>query len=50
MKCSECNFYWKDENDEFPCCHCEGDAPCEDDSYSYDEEEYEEYREYGEYE
>lgn len=30
MKCSECNYCWQDENDEYPRCHFEGwTAPCE---------------------
>ena len=31
MKCVDCPYYWKDENDDFPCCHFDGlwEAPCE---------------------
>lgn len=44
MKCVDCLYYYQDESDLFPCCHCdisEGFAPCEeddddDDSYAYD--------------
>lgn len=33
MKCENCLYYWKDENDRFPCCHYNDawKAPCEDD-------------------
>lgn len=36
-----CGYYYKDEDDDFPCCHFvgpDGTAPCEQDEY--DEEEY----------
>ena len=33
-----CGYYYKGEDDDFPCCHCpEGDiAPCEDEDECYD--------------
>lgn len=43
-----CGYYWQDEDDDFPCCHCPDDgfpAPCEGeddfDEYEYDGNEYE---------
>lgn len=31
MTCKECSYLWKEEEDNFPCCHYEGDiAPCEE--------------------
>ena len=41
MKCVDCLYYYQDESDLFPCCHCdmsEGFAPCEEDD---DDGEYE---------
>ena len=36
-----CAFYWKGEDDDFPCCHCPDDgfpAPCEEDDWEdYDD-------------
>lgn len=32
MKCIDCNYYWVDEGEKYPRCHCtesEGNAPCE---------------------
>lgn len=32
MKCVDCPYHWKDENDRYPCCHygaSDGYAPCE---------------------
>lgn len=32
MKCTECGYYWKKEDEEYPLCHFEGPegwAPCE---------------------
>lgn len=33
MRCSDnCGYYWKEEDEDFPCCHFEGPdgwAPCE---------------------
>lgn len=42
MKCTDCSFCWQEENDDFPCCHCEGIAPCEEDDYvdNEDDEDY----------
>lgn len=48
MKCVDCPYYWKDETDEYPCCHFDPvyhptPSPCEyDDVYGYEncEEEY----------
>ena len=54
MKCVDCLYYYQDEFDFFPCCHCdmsEGFASCEedddeyedpysDDSYAYDYYDY----------
>lgn len=41
MKCTDCGYHWKDENDEFPCCHYDAPfpAPCEQE---YDDFELEE--------
>ena len=38
-----CGYYYKGEDDDFPCCHCpDGDiAPCEDDCYEGDDCDYE---------
>ena len=38
MRCKNCVYHYKTEDDDFPCCHFEGPwkAPCE-----YEEEEYE---------
>ena len=53
MKCTDCPYYWKEESDEYPCCHFDETyhatpSPCEyDDVYGY-EEETEEYQK-GEY-
>ena len=35
MKCVDCYYYWKNEDNEYPCCHwasrCPDDIPpCED--------------------
>lgn len=35
MRCTDCCYYWKEETDNYPCCHwesrCPGDIPpCED--------------------
>lgn len=40
MKCAECNYYWADEGEEYPRCHCEDDmvAPCEEDEYEREKE------------
>lgn len=32
MKCKDCNYWWQDEDEDFPQCHCPEDipvAPCE---------------------
>lgn len=46
MKCTECGYYYKAEEDEYPCCHFEGPegwAPCEqeedEETEDIDEEE-----------
>lgn len=34
MKCADCPYHWKEENEDFPCCHYgwnDGYAPCEAD-------------------
>lgn len=35
FKCENCPYHYKNESDEFACCHFEGDflAPCEEDDY-----------------
>lgn len=41
MKCTECGYYYKTEEDEYPCCHFEGPegwAPCEQEE-EFEEEE-----------
>ena len=51
MRCSECNYFWKDEGDEYGRCHFDADgfystpwdkAPCEyedeEPEHEYDEE------------
>lgn len=46
MKCVDCPYYYKAEDDKIALCHCtepEGLAPCEiDDKEEYEEEEDEE--------
>lgn len=44
MKCKECNLYWVDAGERFPCCHADPNwpAPCEYDDYEEEEEDYEE--------
>ena len=41
MKCSECNFYWKDKYESFPSCKADPNwpAPCE---YEVEDDDYEE--------
>ena len=46
MKCIDCNYYWVDEGEKYPRCHCtesEGNAPCEldedEETEDIDEEE-----------
>ena len=50
IECKNCPYHYKGEDDEFACCHFEGNylAPCEEDYYEdkdcddwdrYDEEE-----------
>lgn len=43
MKCEDCPYYYKTEDDMWTCCHCDqpvGLAPCEiDDREEYEEEE-----------
>jgi hypothetical protein len=41
MKCKDCPYHYKTEEDLFPCCHCdmpEGWAPCEQEE-DYDTED-----------
>lgn len=42
MKCSECNLWWKDHEDDIPSCHADPNwpAPCEYDDDYEEEEEY----------
>ena len=43
MKCSECGYHYKTEEDKFPCCHFEGPdgwAPCEYEEESEEEDRY----------
>lgn len=50
MKCTECCYYWKEEDEDRACCHwearCAGDyAPCEEpdwgeDAWEPDEDDY----------
>ena len=49
MKCIDCNYYWVDEDEKYPRCHCtesEGNAPCEldedEETEDIDEEEFNE--------
>ena len=47
MKCIDCNYYWVDEGEKYPRCHCTesaGNAPCELD----EDEETEDINEEGE--
>ena len=40
-----CGYYYKGDNDDFPCCHCPDDvnpAPCEDENeYEREDPDYE---------
>lgn len=41
MKCAECGYYYKTEEDKYPCCHFEGPegwAPCEQEEDIEEEE------------
>lgn len=43
MRCVECNFYWKDEGEQFASCKANPNwpAPCEDDEdWEEGEEDY----------
>lgn len=49
MKCIDCNYYWVDEGEKYPRCHCtesDGNAPCEqeedEETEDIDEEEFDE--------
>ena len=35
---SNCEYYWQDEDDDYPCCHFDGfgKAPCEEDDWDED--------------
>lgn len=40
MKCTECGYYWKKEDEKYPRCHFEGPegwAPCEAEELDSDE-------------
>ena len=41
MKCTECNLWWADLNEEHPSCHADPNwpAPCEYDDYEEEEKE-----------
>ena len=42
MSCKDCPYYYKTEEDNFPCCHFEGPngwAPCEQEGDNYEEDE-----------
>lgn len=43
MKCIDnCGYYYKTENEKFPCCHCDlpiGMAPCEQEDETEDADE-----------
>lgn len=42
MKCADCPYHYKTEDDSFPCCQFEGPvgwAPCEQDEEYYEEDE-----------
>lgn len=33
---SNCGYYWQEEGEDYPCCHCPDDgfpAPCEEDDW-----------------
>jgi hypothetical protein len=37
-----CGYYYKGEDDDFPCCHCPDDvnpAPCEDEGDYYEDDD-----------
>lgn len=44
MNCKDCSFWYQGIDDDFPQCHCPDIeiAPCEDEDFSKDWEEYEE--------
>lgn len=46
MKCSDCAYYWQDDNEEYPRCHCGGtwldNPPCEEED-NYSEEGWDEF-------
>lgn len=42
MKCTECGYHYKTEEDEYPCCHFEGPegwAPCEQEEEGEEEDD-----------
>lgn len=42
MKCTDCAYHYKTENDQFPCCHFVGPngwAPCEQEEPEEEDEE-----------
>lgn len=41
MRCNNCGYYWKDDDEAFPYCHYDDPwpAPCEQDEYYEEEEE-----------
>ena len=45
MKCTECGYHYKTEQDEYPCCHFDGPegwAPCEQEEEEIEAEDEEE--------
>lgn len=41
-----CGYYYKGENDDFACCHCDSlIAPCEEEDEDYEEEDEESFEE-----
>lgn len=44
MTCKDCPYWWQDESEDFPQCHCPEDipvAPCEYDDIIEEDEQYE---------
>ena len=41
MKCIDCCYHWKGEDDKFPCCHYDAPfpAPCEEEDDDFELEE-----------
>jgi hypothetical protein len=40
--CADCNYHWKDEDDDYPRCHFDGPgkAPCEEDDWEEEDESF----------